>query len=55
MGTEPAWRPLRKPLPTVEIRLSASPFSRLSVAHALAVAGDSLVTMALAGSRYRWC
>lgn len=52
MGTEPSWRPLRKPLPAVEIRLSASPFSRLSVAHALAVAGDSLVTMALAGSLF---
>ena len=44
------WRPLRKP--GTAAQLSASPFSRLAVAHALSVAGDALVTMALAGSLF---
>ena len=52
MGTEDAgWRPLRPPeRPPHAGR--ASPFSRLAVAHALAVAGDALVTVALAGSLF---
>lgn len=37
---------------TVDPRLVASPFSRLAVAHALSLAGDALVTMALAGSLF---
>jgi hypothetical protein len=44
------WRPLRRPALPAE--LQASPFSRLAVAHALSVAGDALVTMALAGSLF---
>jgi hypothetical protein len=50
---EPAtgWRPLRTPAPA-DRRLEASPFSRLAVTHALSVAGDALVTMALAGSLF---
>lgn len=52
MGTAEGWRPLRRPAPTLDTHLPASPFSRLAVTHALAVAGDSLVTMALAGSLF---
>jgi hypothetical protein len=43
------WRPLRPP---GRASLEPSPFSRLAVAHALSVAGDALVTMALAGSLF---
>jgi hypothetical protein len=44
------WRPLRtRP---ASPSLEASPFSRLAVAHALAVSGDALVTVALAGSLF---
>lgn len=50
-GTASGWSPLRKPTspgpPTAQ-----SPFSRLAVAHCVAVAGDTLVTMALAGSLF---
>lgn len=52
MGKDEAWRPLARPRVPLDIHLPASPFSRLAVAHALAVAGDSLVTMALAGSLF---
>lgn len=44
------WRPLRRP--ASPSALEASPFSRLAVSHALSVAGDALVTMALAGSLF---
>jgi hypothetical protein len=44
------WRPLRT-RPASQ-SLEASPFSRLAVAHALAVSGDALVTVALAGSLF---
>lgn len=50
MGTEEAWQPLRS-TPRSSVH-PASPFSRLAVTHALAVAGDALVTMALAGSLF---
>ncbi|HTJ76082.1 MAG TPA: MFS transporter [Acidimicrobiales bacterium] len=47
------WQPLRKPArPTGPLGLSRSPFSRLAIVHILAVAGDTLVTMALAGSLF---
>jgi hypothetical protein len=46
------WRPLRRPARDHTPELSASPFSRLAVAHALSSAGDALVTMALAGSLF---
>ena len=47
------WQPLRKPRRGGgPLGLSRSPFSRLAVVHILAVAGDTLVTMALAGSLF---
>ncbi len=48
-GNGPDWQPLRKPS---RPGLGTSPFSRLAVAHCLAVGGDTLVTMALAGSLF---
>jgi hypothetical protein len=42
------WRALRRP----DHRPSPSPFSRLSIAHALSLAGDTMVTVALAGSLF---
>ena len=51
--SERGWQPLRKPArPTGPLGLSRSAFSRLAVVHILAVAGDTLVTMALAGSLF---
>ena len=52
MGSDEGWQPLSRPRRPVEVNLPASPFSRLAVTHAFAVAGDSLVTMALAGSLF---
>jgi len=49
-GSPGGWQPLRK-LPGAGL-VGQSPFSRLAVAHCLAVAGDTLVTMALAGSLF---
>ena len=46
------WRPLRRPGRPPSVDLAASPFARLAAAHALAVAGDTLVTTALAGSLF---
>ncbi|MGH9278341.1 MAG: MFS transporter [Acidimicrobiales bacterium] len=43
------WSPLRRP---ARGKLASTPFSRLALAHCLAVAGDTLVTMALAGSLF---
>lgn len=42
------WRALRRP----DHRRSPSAFSRLAIAHALSVAGDTMVTVALAGSLF---
>jgi hypothetical protein len=42
------WRPLRRP----DHPAGPSPFSRLAAAHALSVAGDTLVTVALEGSLF---
>jgi Na+/melibiose symporter-like transporter len=42
------WRSLRRP----DQRRSPSPFSRLAIAHALSLAGDTMVTVALAGSLF---
>jgi hypothetical protein len=42
------WRPLRRP----ERAQRPSPFSRLALAHALSVGGDTMVTVALAGSLF---
>ncbi|MEA2687109.1 MAG: hypothetical protein QOE93_2304 [Actinomycetota bacterium] len=47
--TSSSWKPLGKP---VRPPAGQSPFSRLAVAHVLAMAGDTLVTMALAGSLF---
>ena len=42
------WRSLRRP----HQRVTPSPFSRLAIAHALSLAGDTMVTVALAGSLF---
>lgn len=52
MPREAGWRPLRPPERDHDARLRATPFSRLSGTHALSVAGDALVTLALAGSLF---
>ncbi|PLS74998.1 MAG: hypothetical protein CYG61_09785, partial [Actinobacteria bacterium] len=52
MGTDSGWRPLRAPRRDDHPGLRATPFSRLSVTHALSVSGDALVTLALAGSLF---
>lgn len=52
MRTDPEGRDLGSPPPHSKPERPASPFSRLVVAHALAVAGDALVTTALAGSLF---
>lgn len=49
---DPGWRPLGRPGHSHDPELRATPFSRLSVTHALSVAGDTLVTLALAGSLF---
>ena len=47
------WEPLRKPpRKSGPLGLGTSPFARLAVVHMLAVGGDTLVTMALAGSLF---
>ena len=50
------WRPLQagrvSPLATLAGLTGDSPFARLALTHVLAVAGDTLVTMALAGSLF---
>lgn len=46
------WRPLQPPPQDARRQLDASPFSRFAVTHALSLAGDALVTMALAGSLF---
>lgn len=50
------WRPLARGRPAASGAASAafapSPFSRLAVAHAFSVAGDTLLTIALAGSLF---
>ncbi|MDQ1402162.1 MAG: hypothetical protein QOG03_478 [Actinomycetota bacterium] len=42
----------RPPRPAVNAALTSSPFSRLAIVHALSSAGDSFVTIALAGSLF---
>lgn len=46
------WRPLRRPVRPADPHLRASPFGRLALTHALSVAGDALLTVALAGSLF---
>ncbi|HEX2118694.1 MAG TPA: MFS transporter [Acidimicrobiales bacterium] len=47
------WQPLKRPPRNAgPLGLGRSPFSRLAIVHVLAVAGDTLVTMALAGSLF---
>ena len=48
MAVGEGWRPLRQPATSV----GPSPFGRLAIAHAFSVAGDTLLTMALAGSLF---
>lgn len=52
VDSQAGWRPLRPPLGDPAAAVQASPFSRLALAHALSVAGDTFVTMALAGSLF---
>ena len=49
MTAEAGWKPLRRP---VRPRIGESAFGRLAVTHGLSAAGDTLVTMALAGSLF---
>ena len=49
-GTNAGWRPLRRPAHPAQI--TTPPFRRLAVSHVLSVAGDALVTVALAGSLF---
>src|SRR5919199_6111214 len=49
MPPEAGWRPLSRPR---RAQLGDSAFSRLAVAHVLSMAGDALVTVALAGSLF---
>ncbi len=49
MTAEGGWQPLRR---SSRPRISGTPFARLAIAHVLAIAGDTLVTMALAGSLF---
>ncbi|MDQ3897058.1 MAG: MFS transporter, partial [Actinomycetota bacterium] len=51
--TDSGWQPLRRPPRRGgPLGLGTSPFARLAVVHVLAIAGDTLVTMALAGSLF---
>ena len=50
--TDAGWQPLSRPHRPHQGGLSRSPFSRLAIVHMLAVAGDTFVTMALAGSLF---
>lgn len=52
VDADDGWRPLQRPGHPPSADLAASPFGRLAIAHALAVAGDTFVTMALAGSLF---
>lgn len=49
-AADTGWRPLRRPTRGAEI--TTPPFQRLAVAHAFSLAGDALVTVALAGSLF---
>lgn len=49
MAPETGWRPLHRP---DRPRLGRSPFARLALTHVLSTAGDTFVTMALAGSLF---
>ena len=49
MGGETGWRPLRGP---ARPQLGRTPLARLALTHVLTTAGDTLVTMALAGSLF---
>lgn len=50
MEADTGWRPLRHPVHPAQI--TTPPFRRLAVAHVLSLAGDALVTVALAGSLF---
>lgn len=52
MVDDSGWRPLQRPVRPADPHLGASPFGRLALTHALSVAGDTLLTIALAGSLF---
>src|SRR5206468_7606977 len=53
-STEGGWRPLAKPVGAAAriTGIGPTPFSRLAVVHLISTAGDTLVTLALAGSLF---
>lgn len=51
-ASEAGWQPLRRPTRRGPLGSGSSLFSRLAVVHVLSVGGDTLVTMALAGSLF---
>lgn len=51
MAADTGWRPLRAPVRR-NARITTPPFRRLAVAHALSLAGDAMITVALAGSLF---
>ena len=51
MTSDTGWRPLRTPLSRPG-QITTTPFRRLAVSHALSLAGDAMVTVALAGSLF---
>lgn len=52
MGEERGWEPLAPPRGRAAAAFEASPFTRLARAHALGMAGDTLITLALANSLF---
>ena len=51
MSAETGWRPLRTPAGR-DASVTTPPFRRLAVTHAVVLAGDAMVTVALAGSLF---
>lgn len=52
MATDTGWSPLRRTTGSAAGRITTPPFRRLAVAHVLSLAGDAMVTVALAGSLF---
>jgi hypothetical protein len=52
MPSGDGWRPLKTPSRVSDVKLAASPFGRLAATHGVVTAGDTLLTMALAGSLF---
>lgn len=52
VAEESGWRPLRRPRHLDLHGVASSPFGRLALTHFLAISGDTLITIALAGSLF---